>query len=622
MKGYMGKLLRVDLSHGRVVPQDLDPELTRLYLGGTGLGVRLLYNEVPPDVDSLSPANKVMITTGPLTASSFPTAGRFQVTTKSPLTGGAVDASSGGHWGANFKQTGYDAIVIEGKADKPVYLYINSEDAELRDASQYWGLDALEVQDRLRTDLGDKKCRVACIGPAGEKQVRLACLMNDEGRAAGRGGNGAVLGSKNLKAIVVNGNRKPEFADKASLDEASRKMMKGEWPINSGWAGTPVDGTASVLDGSWATGDIPVKNWSVGQWKEGALAISGKRMTETILTHRYACYRCPIHCGREVAIKDGPYKMEGPGPEYETLAAFGTMCLVDNLEAISFANDLCNRYGVDTISTGTTIAFAMEAYERGLIGPADTGGIALTWGNAEAMVAVTELIGKNEGIGQLLGQGMKRAAEQIGRGATDFANHVKGLEAPMHDPRCYHSLGVTYATSPRGACHLHGMSSSYEGEDVMPEWGLTGCKGTSFDPVEGIALVAKVAQDHAAVINSMVTCIFAPHYFPMKPSHFASFINWAAGTSYDAKELKAVGERIMALQRSYNYRCGLTAKDDALPKRALEPVKEGGSAGKVPDMNRLLADYYKIARLEKDGRPERSYLEGLGLEDVAEDLYG
>jgi len=312
--------------------------------------------------------------------------------------------------------------------------------------------------------------------------------------------------------------------------------------------------------------------------------------------------------------------MEGPGPEYETLAAFGTMTMVDDLEAVSYANDLCNRYGLDTISTGTTIAFAMECYERGLLAPEQVGDIDLTWGNAEAIVRVTELIGKGEGLGALLGLGMRRIAERLGREAMDFAYQVKGLEAPMHDPRTFFSLAATYATSPRGACHLHGASHIYEGADALPEWGLTKFSGRYVN--EGKGIVAKVAQDHAAILNSLVICYFVPFYYPMQPSDLAAFLAAATGISYTSAQLHRIGERISAVHRAYNNRCGITCANDRLPARALQPTAESENAGQVPDLEYILKEFYEASGWTVDGKPSRERLLNLGLEDIAKDLYG
>jgi aldehyde:ferredoxin oxidoreductase len=342
-------------------------------------------------------------------------------------------------------------------------------------------------------------------------------------------------------------------------------------------------------------------------------------MKETILVPHLACYRCTLGCSRWVKIDKEPYKMDGPGPEYETLAALGTMCLIDNLNAVSFANDLCNRYGIDTISTGVSIAFAMEAYENGLIRKEDTGGIELKWGDEQALIAMVNQIGKKEKLGALLGQGVKRAAEKLGGDSWKYAVHVKGMESPMHDPRTFFSMGLVYAVGPRGACHLHGHSPLWEGiQDPVPEWGLKGIYPLFVS--EGKGNLVKLSQNFTAVVNSMVSCYFLT--FILKPSDLAAVLKAATGTQYTAQDLLRIGERIMALHRAYNNRCGICRQDDVLAPRQLEPTHEGGNAGKVPDMEVMIDEFYKASGWTAEGKPSRETLEFLGLEDVAKDLYG
>jgi len=541
---------------------------------------------------------------------------------KSPLTGTLFDASSGGYWGAFLKRAGYDGLVIEGKAEEPVYLSIDESGVSIREAGHLWGLDTFETQQKIKEEIGDPRARVACIGPAGERGVLFACIINDEGRAPGRGGNGAVMGAKNLKAIAVSGNRKVRLHDESGFRSLVKKLLGGEWRVVPGWDELSPYGTAMVLDNAWPSGDIPVKNWSRGEWKEGCLNLGGRRMADTLLTKRPGCYACHIKCARWVTIKEGPYSFDGPGPEYETLASLGTMTMIDNLEAVAYAGHLCNLYGIDTISCGTTIAFAMEARERGLLGKEHLEGLDLRWGNAEALVEAVRCIGEGRGIGKLLGLGMRRAAEEIGGDAHRFAYHVKGLEAPMHDPRCFHSLAVTYATSPRGACHLHGASHGFEGiRDAMPEWGLTEVSQVYVND-ESKSLVAALAQDRANIENSMVICCFLSFYHGLTAGDFATMLNLATGFDYDAKELKLIGERITQLHRTYNIRAGIGPEQDRLPERALEPMKEGGHAGKVPDMGMLLPAYYRLRGWTERGEITREALERVGLTDVAADLFG
>jgi len=618
MDGYMGKILRVNLTSRDVTEEPLNPKLARDYIGGTGLGVRIIYDEVPPSTDPLSPENKIVFATGPVTATNYPGGARYQVVFKSPLTGILCDASSGGYWAADFKRAGYDAMIIQGASSNRVYLWIHDGKVEFRDASHLWGQDALEVQDSIIEELGDKKARVACIGQAGEKQVLYSCIINDEGRAPGRGGSGALLGSKNLKAIAVRGTRTVPIHDPETYT-ALRKKIGRENATSPEMATHREYGSAQWLDSCWHTGDIPIKNWQIGLWEEGCKNLGGKRMKETILVPHKGCYRCTMGCTRWVRIEEEPYKMEGPGPEYETLASLGAMCLVDNLNAVAFANDLCNRYGMDTISTGVCIAFATEAYEKGVITKEDTGGVELKWGDDKAMIAMVHQIGKREKLGDILGLGVKRAAEKLGKDSWKYAVHVKGLESPMHDPRAFFSLGPSYAAGPRGACHVHGFTPPWEGvPDPLPDWGLTGTYDLFVS--EGKGKLVKLSQNYTAIVNSMVACYFMS--FVTKPSDFAPVLTAATGTEYTTQRLLEVGERIMALHRAYNNRCGISRKDDVFVPRQLEPTREGGNAGKVPDMEAMLDDYYKACGWTPDGKPSKETLESLGLEDVAEDLYG
>jgi len=614
-KGFMGKILRVDLSKGKVSEEPLNDRIGAQYLGGSGYGARVLYNEVPPTIDPLGPENKLIFMTGPLTATRFPTTARYSLVTKSPLTGIMVNGNSSGFWGMELKTTGHDGIIIEGKSPQPVYLLIKDDQVEIRDASKLWGKDALETQERIQKESGERRMRVACIGPAGEKQVLLSCIINDEGRAPGRGGNGAVMGSKKLKAIAVRGTRKVELANEFVYNEIARKVATSV-TAHPTIAMLSTYGTANNMDTMWVPGDIPIKNWQEGGWVEGCINLGGKKMADTILKPHAACWNCPIRCARWVKVEDPQYAFEGGGPEYETLGALGSMCLIDNLNAVAYAGHLCNQYGMDTIGVGCTIAFAMEAFEKGVITEKDTDGIQLTWGNAEAMIQMVKLMGEKKGIGELLGQGTRKAAQSLGKGSDHFAVNVKGMEAPMHDPRAFFSMAVNYATGPRGACHLQGMPYIFELGIIVPEAGIKHLQGR-FDK-EGKGLAAKAAQSHTAVINSLVACLFAS--LGLQPSVIGFLMGTCTGQSYTAQEIVNLGDRIINLMRVYNLRAGITGADDRLPPRLLEPTREGGHAGKVPDIAYQVQDYYRIAGWNEKGVPTPERLKNLGLEDLIADL--
>ncbi|MBN1320373.1 MAG: aldehyde ferredoxin oxidoreductase family protein [Thermoleophilia bacterium] len=611
LNGYMGKLLRVDLSGKTLRDEPLDEGVARDFLGGAGYAAYIINNEVPGDADPLGPANKLVFMTGPATATSLPTTARYEVCTKSPLTNQWLDASSSGWWARDFKLAGYDGIIVEGQSDAPVYLWINDGKAELRDASALWGLDSDQTQEAIRAELGDEKIKVACIGPAGEKLVPLASVMNDEQRAAGRGGAGAVMGSKKLKAIAVRGNGKVPVADEAKLREISKELRArlGGHPVVSNF--TPY-GTAFLMEHGWVSGDVPNQNWGKGVWQHGCESLNGRVMAETILKPHAACQGCFIRCARWIKIEEGPFAMEGPGPEYETLAAFGTMVMNDNLEAVCVANDLSNRYGVDTISTGAAIAFAMEAYEKGVI-TKEQAGCELTWGNIDAIIEMVKQIGEARGLGAILGKGVKRAARELGQGTEDYAVHVKGMEVPYHDPRAYFSMATTYATGPRGACHMHGSSFIMEQGGPRPDTGIP----MELDRFanEGKGLIAKLAQDKYSMTGSMVICVMLSD--GMIFADYAAVLEAITGEPWTVERVAQTGERITNLQRVFSMKCGITGADDTLPKRLLEGPTEGSHAGKVPDLSILIPDYYQERGWDERGRPTAAKLEELGLAEIA-----
>ena len=450
--GYAGKLLRIDLSNNEIQKEDLDSELIEDFLGAEGIASKILYDEVKSDTDPLGPENRLIIMTGAFVGTSVPCGIKSTVVSKSPLTGIYGEALFSAPIGEDMKKSGYDGVIIQGKAEKPVYLWISDDKAEIKDAEHLWGKETLDTVDSIRQELGDSKASVITIGPAGEKLVKLACVMSDDSRAAGRCGLGAVMGSKNLKALAAKGTGKIEIAEQETLNSLKKEALSMALPNTKGFRD---NGTTSGLIVFEQNGNLPIKNWTRGSFPT-AERITGSTMTDTILIGHSACKTCPIACGRKVKVKKGPYAMEGSGPEYETMAALGSLCYNDNLESIAKANDICNRLGIDTISSGQAIAFAMECYENGLI--KDTDGIDLTWGNSDAVVKLCESIGNKEGLGAILGEGVRKAAELIGKKAERFAIHVKGLEFPEHNPRKFKSMGLAYATSNVGANHNRGFS--------------------------------------------------------------------------------------------------------------------------------------------------------------------
>jgi aldehyde:ferredoxin oxidoreductase len=614
MFGYMGNILRVDLTARRTWVEPLPEDMLRQYLGGSGLGAWYLYQETARDTDPLTPDNLLIFLTGPLVGTKVPTSGRHAIVAKSPL-GQWGESDSGGTWGQMLKRTGYDGILVSGAADAPVYLWVTEAQVEIRPAKHLWGVDTYDVDPLLRAETASKAV-VLAIGPAGERLARLAAVMNDgpDGRAAGRAGLGAVMGSKRLKAIAVFGSRPLPIAHPDALLQAIKQTAP---VINERARSRREYGTAGGVLPAAAIGDAPIKNWTLGTWDRFD-RISGQRMAETILKRKYYCAACTIGCGRDVEVPSGPYaRVKGAGPEYETLVSLGSMCLVDDLEAIALGNELCNRYGLDTISTGGAIAFALEAFERGLLTLGDTGGLELTWGAPKVMLALVRQIGLREGIGRLLGEGVREAARQLGQGAEAFALHVRGLELAQHDPRSMNSLAVAYATYPRGACH-RGCSHYLERHgvaDIGYEKALP-----RQDPAGKGAMVARL-QDYAGLFNSLKVCQF------IMPGTLGrdliTYLNLTTGWDVTLEELLTIGERASNLKRMYNVRLGQSRRDDTLPHRIREErLPDGGAGNYLPPFEMMLDEYYAARGWNAEGIPTPETLRRLGLDWTLPDLTG
>jgi len=611
--GYMGKVLRVDLTHKKTEEITFSEEMCRKFIGGSGLGAKILYDETNADTDPFSPEAPLIFMAGPTANTLVPTSGRHAVVARSPLTGVFGESDAGGTWGVRVKQAGLDGIIITGKAEKPTYLWIQDGKVEFRDASHLWGKDTYEIDPILKAET-HKNATVAAIGPAGEKLALLAGIVHDgkDARIAGRCGLGAVMGSKNLKAIVVQGSNKTPVAHREDLAASVKELMPTILESSKTFGKL---GTSGGVPTHETMGNFPLQNWRLGRWEEGAKKISGAAMAESILVKRYACRQCPIACGREVKVEHGPYAgVDGAGPEYETMGTLGGMCLVDNLEAIAMANELCNRYGLDTISTGATIAFAMECYENGLISKKDTDGIELTWGNHQALVEMVKKMGKREGIGELLGKGSRKAAQEIGGIAPEFAMHVKGLELPAHDPRSYFGAALAFATSARGACHLSAWTMGFERGLTMPEVGADG-RITRWE-VEGKAKFVADCQFVMGMYDSMKLCKFIA-FGGIKVSHGLKWFNQVTGWDMDLPEFFKTGERLFNLKRMINVRWGVSRKDDTLPARSLTHKRVGPGLTEselhLPPLGRLLSDQYEYCGWNELGIPRPEKLEELGL---------
>ncbi|MBU2488774.1 MAG: aldehyde ferredoxin oxidoreductase family protein [Proteobacteria bacterium] len=625
MGGYAGQILYVDLTSGSIEKKPLAPEFAREYIGGLGFGTKIYLDLIhdKPDFDALSPDNPFVLMTGPLTGVNMHAVARWCVGSKSPLTGFWGESNVGGFFGARLKMAGYDGIVLTGASEKPVYLFIENETVEIRDAAPYWGKDVYDTTDALLSDLGDEKKasgQVVTLGPAGENLVPFASLINDKGHVAGRTGMGAVWGSKKLKAIYAQGKGKVEVARPEALKKL-RADLKGTYAENITIEALCAFGTASHMDVGIVGGDIPIKNWQMSDWDQ-IDDLGPVKYGESILTGNKTCFACGVGCKREAEVKEGPFRFaKGPGPEYETIASFGSMCLNPSLESVGKANDLCNRFGMDTITCGATIAFAIECFENGLISEADTGGIALTWGNSEAIVKMTEMIGKQEGFGAVLAQGSARAAKKIGKNAADFLTTVKGLEAPMHDPRSAHGYGLAYAVSPRGACHMASLNYPVEGGGMyLPE--VPGLDNEFVEMTsDDRALVNAASQDFGMFFSSCaIFCNLGS--MVLTTGNAVDMVNHVTGADYTLEELLRLGRRVWYMKRGLSNLFGARAEDDCLPKRLMTPLADGPTEGSVPDMDRMLKEFYQIRGFNEQGVPTKEILEELDLPKLAQLLHG
>jgi len=600
MKGWIGKILRVDLTKGESKVEELDPKLGAKFIGGRGLGSKILSDEIDPKVDPFSPNNKLIMATGPLTGTGASAAGRYMVITKSPLTGTIACSNSGGHFGAELKFAGFDLIIFEGKAKEPVYLYIEDGKAEIRDAKSIWGKTTHETTDQILSET-DMDARVACIGPAGEKLVRYACVINDKHRAAGRSGVGAVMGSKNLKAVAVKGSGSITIANK----EAFRKVTLDVFqkvkanPVTS--TGLPTYGTAVLVNIINASGILPTRNFNEGVF-EGAEKISGETIVDDILVRNRACFSCPIACGRVVRVTNPKYECFGEGPEYESDWSMGACCGIDNLDAIAKGNYLCDTLGFDPISAGVTIACGMELFEKGIISTKEVGR-SLNFGDADAMVEMIRAIGYREGFGDALAEGSYRLAERYGH--PEYSMSVKKQEFPAYDGRGVQGMGLQYATSNRGACHVRGYL-------ISPEILGSPQKLDPFETEEKAGWV-KAFQDLTAVVDSAGLCLF--NTFAFGGPEILEYLKAATGIEMSLEELMKAGERIWNLEKVFNLKAGITGKDDRLPDRLTkEPMPSGPAKGKVVELGKMLPEYYELRGWDKEGVPTKERLKELGLE--------
>ena len=600
MYGWTGTILRVDLTEEKVTREATDPKVVRDYLGARGLGGHIVRAEVDPGTDPLGPDNKIVFAPGPLTGTFAPSAGRYDVVTKGPLNGVLAASNSGGTFGPELKFAGYDAVIVQGKAAKPVYVWIKDDQVEIRDAAAVWGKNTADTTDAVRAET-DEEAKVACIGPAGERQALLANIMNEMNRAAGRTGVGAVMGSKNVKAIAVVGTGAVKVADpegfKASVMKA-RQMIQAH-PV--GGAGLKAYGTDVLVNILNQLGALPTRNWQDAHFPT-ADKTGGESLAAKQLVRPKGCFSCIISCGRVTKVDDPAFLGSGEGPEYESAWAFGADCGVDDLDAITKANFLCNEYGLDTISTGSTIACAMELFERGIITAEDTDGVQLTFGNAAAMVEMTRRAGEGEGFGAKIAQGSYRLSESYGH--PELSMTSKKQEMPAYDPRGIQGIGVNYATSNRGGCHVRGYTIAVE---VL-------ANGAEMDPriTDGKPALDIMFQNLTAALDSSGACLFAT--FGIGGAELTEMLAALTGVDFTLDEFMLIGDRIWNQERLWNIAAGYTSADDTLPVRLLtEPIKSGPSKGEISHLGDMLPEYYMLRGWDDAGVPTEAKLKELRL---------
>jgi len=617
--GHWGKALRVNLTTREITTETLSDKFLRRYLGGWGFIAYYLLKELPPRIDPLGPENKLIYATGPLTGQRVAGGGRHMIGAKSPLTGAFSGSEAGGFFGAELKRAGWDVIIIEGVSDSPVYLWIHDDRVELRPAEHLWGLPTADVEERIREELGDKRIRVSQCGPAGEKLVLISNIMHDATRAAGRTGLGAVMGSKKLKAVAVRGTQQPPVADPERLRELARWFREHYKETFS--AAYSELGTVRMVRVNQGLGGLPTRNFQQGQFEHfEKIAVEAQK---EITIRRDTCYGCPIRCKWVVQVDDPdrPVDPRYGGPEYETVAAMGSLCGVDDIRAIAYAGQLCNAYGLDSIGTGVSIAFAMECFERGLIGPEDTGGVELRFGNADAVITMVEQIAKREGFGEVLSGGSRRAAERIGGEALQYAAQIKGQEVAMHDPRVKYGHGLGIAVSPTGADHMHSVHDYTYGT----EGGIDDLRPLDiFDPLPfddiGIAKarLVRYVMMWRVTYNLTGVCYFQA----WTPEQIRDLVAATTGWNTSILEIWLAGERAYDMARVFNAREGFGPEDDKLPPRLFEALPEGPVAGKVYTQDQFLkarqAFYEMMGWDPQTAAPTRAKLEDLDIAWVAD----
>ena len=621
MFGGHGKILRVNLAESKVSEEEIPESLFEKFLTGAGLATHYLYHEVPKGADPLGPENELILMTGALTGAQAPSTGRYTWVFKSPLTGIWAQSNVGGLWGVDFKRTGFDGIIFQGISPKPVYLVIEDGRAELRDAKHLWGKSVSETTHQIKKEQGEK-FDVVCIGIAGENQVRYASIISDLHRAAGRCGGGAVMGSKRLKAIAVYGKKPVKLADATAFAKVARKQFE---LVDQSLLKVALEtfGTTAVIDMVNEKGGFPTRNWQTGVFPN-LEEINAEALSEKVLVGPKGCFACPLNCGRVSEIRKGKYKgTKGEGPEYESVGTFGGQCQVDDLEAITMAHNLCDDYGLDTISAGSTIAFAMECYEKGLLTKSDTDGLELRFGDPDVVVELVHKIAKREGLGDFLAEGTRRMSQKLGKGSEKFAMNVKGLELPAYDSRAVQITGLAYAVANRGGDHITAYIQGPSFFDIpfliIPDSRIEDV--LMADPGEVHVLVD--LENTMTALDTLGACKFMG--FCVDSEEWVKLVEHCLGREFTYNDMVKLGERAYNLARVFSIREGLTRADDTLPPRLLEePLPEGPAKGKVNEnLPEMLDKYYELRGWDKaTGKPTPAKLKELALEEYIPDIWG
>ena len=611
--GYWSKILRIHLGTRQTSEVEISEETLRMFIGGAGIGAKILWEETPGRINPYDEKSLLIFAAGPFQGPAIPGSAKFSITGISPLTRTYADTAAGADWGPALKDCGYDALVIEGISNEPIYLHIVDGVVAIREAAHLWGMDTHETIDAIHKETGDERLSIAAIGPAGEKMVAIACIAVDKHSFAGRCGMGALMGSKRLKAIALHGRMRGALHDMPGVRQLTGKFQREIYQavLKNQFRRFGTPGLCETAEG---LGDMPIRYWTGDVWPEGAKKLGGESYTNALNAKPWPCKYCPVGCHRRITIKEPrEYAQQGVGPEYETIGMMGTNLLIDDPKVVAKGNDIANRLGVDTISVGAMVGFAIECFEKGLITTKDTNGLELKWADPNTFFSLVEQIGRKEGLGALFSEGTLIAAKKIHPDAVSSVVHCKGLDFPAHDPRACNSLAVSYATGTRGACHFRGPCEDVEmGGFFMPEIGITQGMVRFFER-KNQSLLAARCQDMGALVNSLVLCMFMVDGGEMTFTSLKELLNAITGWDYSINDLMLAGERIFNLQRLINLRDGYSSQTDILPPKMFTPAKEGFRAGREIPFEGLMKDYYDLRGWDLNGKPKDETIKRLGL---------